>query len=613
MRKWAFGSVLMALAAVTDAGHAAAQTATAAPLAPVEYDVRLDNAAHHEAHITVTYRALPPGPVRFQMARSSPGRYAIHEFAKNVYAVSAKDGAGRALALTRTDPYGWSVPSHDGTIAVSYTLYGDHGDGTYTQIDSSHAHLNMPATLLWAVGQHARAVRIRFTAADPSWKVATQLRAEPDGSWSAPNLQYLMDSPTELSDHMLREWPVAGGQTVRIALHHQGSAADADRFAEMAKKVVAEQYRLWGGPPRYDVGSYTFIADYLPWISGDGMEHRNSTIISDPRSLAAADFAQIQTLSHEFFHQWNVERLRPAELEPFDFTRANPTPSLWFAEGFTNYYGPLTVRRAGLVSVDDFVKATGTTLPAILNNPARRYGGPQEMSLRAAFNDAARAIDPVNPNIFASYYPYGQIVALALDLTLRQRFPGVTLDDYMRHLWRSHGATERPYTNDDLRRALGEVTRDPAFADDFFARSIAGSDLPDMAPLLAQAGLVLRPAAPGRGWPGAVTVKQEDAAVTLAAGPAPNTPLYVAGVERGDTLVSLGGTAIASTADWTRAIDSLVPGATTDIVFRQRGQERRARLAAVANPTQELVRIEATGARPSAAQRRFRTAWLGAE
>lgn len=613
MRRRAFGGVVMALAGVMSAQGAAAQAPAISPPAAVEYDVRLDNAAHHEAHITVTYRDLPPGPVRLQMARSSPGRYAIHEFAKNVYAVSARDGAGRTIALDRRDPYGWTAPTHDGTLAVSYTLYGDHGDGTYTQIDTSHAHLNMPATFLWAAGQDARPIRVRFAAADPRWKVATQLKAEADGGWSAPNLQYFMDSPTELSDHLVRQWAAPGGQTVRLALHHQGSEADADRFADMAKKVVAEQYRLWGTPPRYDGGSYTFIADYLPWITGDGMEHRNSTIITDPRSLAAADFAQIQTLSHEFFHQWNVERLRPAELEPFDFTRANPTPSLWFAEGFTNYYGPLTIRRAGLMTVDAYAKATGATLSAILNSPARRYGGPQEMSIRAAFNDAARAIDPVNPNIFASYYPYGQVIALALDLTLRQRFRSVTLDDYMRHLWRSHGAAERPYSNDDLRRALGEVTRDTAFADDFFARFIAGSDLPDMAPLLAQAGLVLRPAAPARGWIGTAAARHEDGTISLIAAPAPETPLYKGGVERGDTLVSANGTAIASPADWSRATDSLAPGASMELVFNQRGRERRATITAAADPTLEIVRTEATGAPLTPAQRRFRRAWLGAE
>ena len=280
----------------------------------LRYDVGFPNAVHHEAQVTVTWRDLGPAPLRVQMSRSSPGRYAIHEFAKNVYALSAKDGRGRALAVTRTDPYGWTVSGHDGTVTVTYTLFGDHGDGTYAQIDATHAHLNMPATFLWAVGQEKRPIRVRFIPFDPNWKVATQLQPTADRTvFAAPDFQYFMDSPTELSDFDMREWQVGDGPTratIRLAVHHDGTPADLDRFAASAKKVVAQHIAMWGEHPAYDFGTYTFIADYMPQISGDGMEHRNSTIISQPRSFKAANFAQIGTLSHEFFHSWNVERIR---------------------------------------------------------------------------------------------------------------------------------------------------------------------------------------------------------------------------------------------------------------------------------------------------------------
>ncbi len=602
---------------------AAAQTAPAprpvasdpGPAAPVRYEVRFPNAVHHEARITATWSNVPAGPLRVQMARSSPGRYAIHEFAKNVYDVSARDGAGRPLKLTRTDPYGWSVTGHDGTVSVTYTLYGDRGDGTYAQIDATHAHLNMPATLMWASGYDAQPIRVAFRAADPAWKVATQLPATATpGVYWAPNLQYLMDSPTELSDHMVREWR-EGGQTYRLALHHTGTAADADRFAEKAKRVVRQHIALFGAPAPYDFGSYTFIADYLTYISGDGMEHRNSTIISDTRSLAAANDDQIDTLSHEFFHSWNVERIRPASLEPFDFTRANPTQSLWLAEGFTSYYGPLAIRRAGLSTLDNFLGELGQTLNAIVNNPARlpqrTDASPQEMSLRAPFVDAARSIDPVNPNIFASYYPYGQIVALALDLQVRQRFPGKSLDDYMRLLWRTHGAPEKPYTPADLRAALAQLTGDAAFADRFFDTSIDHSVLPDFAPLLAQAGLTLRLAAPQSGWIGG-QMAYDGGAVVLAQSPAMNTPLYAAGVDRGDAILSLGGVTIGDMATWEAAAAKLTPGQQIAIRYRQRGVERNATLTVGADPTLEIVPVETTGAAPTAAQQAFRKAWLGA-
>ena len=608
---WSWALLLGMVAPDADAAAAQSPIATA-----VQYEVGFDNAVHHEAQVTVTYRDIGNAPLRLQMSRSSPGRYAIHEFAKNVYSVSARDGAGRPLAVTRTDPYGWTVAGHDGTVSFSYTLFADRADGTYSQIDATHAHLNMPASFLWAAGFDDRPIRINFRPFDPRWKVATQLpSAGGPYSFSAPNLQYFLDSPIELSDHEVREWQVAdkeGPRTIRLVVHHSGTPADVDIFAEKAKKVVAEQIRVFGDVPDFDFGTYTFLADYLPQVAGDGMEHRNSTYLTGPQSLREANFAQLGTLSHEFIHAWNVERLRPAELEPFDFTRANPTPSLWFAEGFTSYYGPLTIRRAGESSVDEYLKGISSGLNYVLNRPGRRYGSPQEMSLRAPFVDAAESIDPANPNIFTSYYTYGAVLGLALDLTLRQRFEGLTLDHYMRHLWRTYGVSEKPYRTDDLRRALAEVTGDRGFADQFFASSIEGSALPNFEPLLAGAGLKLRLRNAGRAYAGPAQLEPGEGGLVLGGYAAPGTPLYEAGVEKGDRIISVGGVAIASPADWDRALAPRAPGDEVEIRFIQRGRERNSRMRLVADPTLEVVRNEAAGLPVSAAQRAFRNAWLGA-
>jgi predicted metalloprotease with PDZ domain len=602
--------------AVISLGFAAAPAwAQTAP--PVRYDLSFENAVHHEARITVTYRDVGRAPVRFEMSRSSPGRYALHEFAKNVYSVSAVDGAGRPLTVERTDPYGWTVGGHDGTVSVTYTLYGDRADGTYAQIDTAHAHLNMPAALMWARGFDDRPVELTFHSPNPAWRVATQLAPTANPAvFTAPNLQYLMDSPTELSDHMVREWQVDDAgvpRTIRIALHHPGTAEQADIFAGRARKVVDQLIAVFGDVPDFDYGTYTFLADYLPQVSGDGMEHRNSTVISGSRSLADADYGQIGTLSHEFFHAWNVERLRPAELEPFDFTRANATPSLWFAEGFTNYYGPLAIRRAGLSTVDRFLAEIGGQANVIVNTPARAYGSPQEMSLRAPFVDAAASIDPTNPNIFTSYYTYGAALALTLDLTLRQRFDGLTLDDYMRQMWRTHGRTEKAYTPDDLRAGLAEVTGDPAFARAFFDASIQRSEMPDLAPLLAQAGVVMKPRNPTGAWAGPARLQVADTVVRLAGATAPNTPLYLAGLDGGDEIVRLGDTAIDSQANWDDALKALKPGDTVAITYIQRGAERTAQLRLGTDPAFELVRVETMGGAATPAQLAFRNAWLGQE
>ncbi|RDE06100.1 M61 family metallopeptidase [Sphingomonas aracearum] len=617
MKLW-WGAALAALVAGTAHGQ---QARDPGPRAPVSYDVRFDGAAHHEARISVTYRGLTPGPVEFRMARSSPGRYALHEFAKNVYSVTATDGAGKPLRVDRTDPYSWRVAATGDTVTVSYTLYGDRGDGTYAQIDPTHAHLNMPATFLWARGYDDRPIRVTFHPLK-GWKVATQLPAAAGSTTTfwAPHLQYFMDSPTELADFRLREWQQAGAggksYTMRLAVHSEDTDADVDTFTAKLRRTIDQHFKLFGGPPAFDFGTYTFIADYMPQIDGDGMEHRNSTFISQPRSLKDANFRQLDTASHEFVHAWNVERLRPAELEPFDFTRANATPSLWVAEGFTQYYGPLMIRRAGESSLDDYLRVLGGTLGGVLNSPARRYGGPQEQSLRAPFSDAATAIDPSNGNISLSYYPYGAVIGLALDLTLRERY-GSSLDALMRALWTSNGqfqanyAPARPYTQATIETALAQLTRDPAFARSFFDTSVRGSALPDFAPLLAPAGLVLRPARPDHGWLGATRVSVEGGAVALDQIPVTGSPLYTAGLDRGDVLVSVNGAPVADASTWSTATAALKPGQKVALVWRNRGGEQRATVTAAADPMLEVVRVEATGGTLNPQQAAFRKSWLG--
>ena len=606
---------LISLASLTLllANEAMAQDPSAG--APVQYEVAFDNASHHEAQISATYANVPSGPLKMQMSRSSPGRYAIHEFAKNVYRVSATDGAGRPLTVERTDPYSWIIAGHDGTVRVTYTLYADRGDGTYSQIDKTHAHLNMPATFLWASGYDDKPIRVKFRRPDMTWKVATQLPAssEADTYW-APNLQYFMDSPTEISNFALREWQVTdAGQTYtfRLALHHQGTDADADAFADKLKKIVPEHIKVFGELPKFDHGTYTFIADYLPQITGDGMEHRNSTIISNTQSLFRANFAQLGTASHELFHAWNVERIRPAELEPFDFTKANPTPSLWLAEGFTQYYGPLLIRRSGLSTIDEYLKGLSSTVNGVVNGPGRSYGSPQDMSLRAPFVDAATALDPTNANTFTSYYPYGAVIGLALDLQLRGRPAPLTLDDYMRRLWLTHGVPETPYKPADLPLALTSVTGDAAFSERFFKTSIEGAELPDFEPLLAQAGLKLRRKAAKRAWLGALRVRVNGSEVLLAEAPAPNTPLYAAGVESGDRIVGIGRFEFANEADWLDALERLKPDEETSVRFVQRGQTRETPLKVAADPSLEIVRYESANLKPTKAQLKFREQWLG--
>ncbi|HSB53683.1 MAG TPA: PDZ domain-containing protein [Gemmatimonadales bacterium] len=581
----------------------------------VSYEVAFPNAVHHEAEITLTATGLPRGvPAQLWMSRSSPGRYALHEFAKNVYRVRVTNGAGKELVATRPNPYAWQVAGHDGTVQVSYTLFGNLGDGTYAQIDLTHAHLNMPASFMWVKGLDARPIRVKFEPpAGSNWKVASQLFPTADPfTFTAPGLQYFMDSPTELSNYTLREWTVTvAGKTwpIRLALHHTGTEAEADSFAGLAKRVVEAHMAVYGEAPKYDVGYYTFIADYIPWGAGDGMEHRNSTIIASTSSLAKNMGGLLGTLSHEFFHSWNVERIRPRGLEPFDFTRANMSDGLWFAEGFTNYYGPLAIARAGINTPADFAHGWSGPVSFVVNSPARAFFSPAEMSMQAPFVDAAAAIDPNNrSNTFISYYTWGSVVGLGLDLTLRTR--GHTLDELMRLMWKRYGKTEISYTLADIEKALGDLTGDRAFAHDFFTRYVRGRDVVDYKALLANAGFLLRPAKPGTAFLGNLQADFSEAGMTIRGSTQIGSPLYQAGLDAGDLITSMDGKLIASDSALQALRAEHKPGDVIEVGYQSRGMDRTTRVTFSEDPRLEVVTYEEAGMPLSDEMKKFREAWL---
>src|SRR6201996_4566619 len=187
------------------------------------YSISFPNAEHHEADIVITVPQAPTGKMFVRMSRSSAGRYATHEFGKNIYNVKANNVDGSSLTINQIDGDLYEISDHGETVKISYTLFGNWTDGTYTGIDPSHAHLNMPATFMWVIGQDKRELKFEFNDLDKlGWKVATQLKHDGDNVYSAPNLQYLMDSPTELSAYKMSSWTVDNnGKTekINVAIH----------------------------------------------------------------------------------------------------------------------------------------------------------------------------------------------------------------------------------------------------------------------------------------------------------------------------------------------------------------------------------------------------------
>jgi predicted metalloprotease with PDZ domain len=615
---------LLALGLVLVAVSASAQ-------APVEYRLTFPSYVHHVMDVEVTFPDLPPTPVEIHMSRSSPGRYALHEFAKNVFEVRFADGSGRELASTQPDLHRWVVSGHRGHVRMRYRIFGKRIDGTYFSVDPTLAHINVPATLAWAQGLDARPARVTLTQPPGlTWTVATQLFPTPDPLvFTAPNLQYLMDSPIQFGAQVMRTFQAPAGpggsgqggaaQTIRLALRHDGSDEDADALARDLERIVREQQAVFGELPAFDVGSYTFLATYIPSASGDGMEHRNSTSITGSGSIAANRMGMLGTASHEFFHCWNVERIRPKTLEPFNFADANVSGELWLAEGFTQYYGPLTLLRTGLTPFEVATRQWAGVVNAVTLAPGRRFRSAVDMSRLAPFVDAAAAIDATNwENTFLSYYTYGAAIALGLDLSLRDLTNGkVTLDDYMRVLWKRHGRTtstagyvSTPYTLADARSALAEASGDKAFAEAFFTRYVEGHEVVDYGRLLARAGLVLKPRRPGRAWMGEVRFEAAGSDVRVTAASRMGTPAYEAGLGEGDVLVTLGETTIASAADVEKVLEARKLGETLDARIRRAGRELTLRITLAADPQQEIVTVESTGATLTPDQQQFRDAWI---
>ncbi|HTV03274.1 MAG TPA: hypothetical protein VMF13_22180 [Luteitalea sp.] len=563
--------------------------------ASIDYTVTIPAPEQRWLQVDVRFPAKSGAPLDVRMARSSPGRYATHEFGKNVYRFEAFADGEKALPVAQVAPGHWRVTPTGASVQVRYRLFADHVDGTYAAVDGTHAHLNAPATFAWAPSLPDTPIRVRMTQpAGKTWRVATQLFPTDDPlTFTAPNLQYFMDSPIEFSGHALREFTVdrTDGQPaarIRLAVHHLGTDAELESFTSQVESIVREEAAVFGELPRFDGGTYTFLMDYLPWAAGDGMEHRNSTVCSSSGALANGPARLAGTVAHEFFHAWNVERIRPASLEPFDFTQANMSGELWLAEGFTQYYGPLAMIRAGITPRDRGVENFAGLVNGVLLSPGTQFRSAVEMSRLAPYVDAATAIDPTSwDNTFYSYYPFGAAIALGMDLSLRQRSGGkVSLDDYMREMWKTHGApggkspgyVSRPYTLKDAEAALARVSGDTAFASQFFAKHVLGTEPVAYAPLFAAVGYELKDRS-STGSLGEIALRADDGRLVVARTPLSTTSAYAAGLGRGDTVISLNGTPLAQPGDWSRIASGLAPGSQVEVVFESRGEKKTARLA----------------------------------
>ncbi|HZE64272.1 MAG TPA: PDZ domain-containing protein [Pyrinomonadaceae bacterium] len=532
------------------------------PLRSIAYRLAMSRPVSHLFEVTMEVE-LPedqlPKSIDFQMAKWSPGRYAVFDFAKNVQQFEALGGICPRGAqckmptfpVNRMDDQTWRVSTmNTHRLTIRYKVFGNDLSGTFSQLDSRHANYNGGSIFMYVVNHKPDPVRLEI---DPpaGWHIVNgRMTSMDQREWQFPNWDILIDTPTEIApDSTLDEFRV-DGKLYRVMVHSFGD--EGGKRAALVRdieKIVRAETAMWG-PPEFD--SYTFLIHFAADDhSGDGMEHLTSTQIIEPGALGETGVSgdTLDTVAHEFFHVWNVKRLRPVELGPWDFTRPANTRGLWIAEGFTNYYGHLMMRRSSIWDDTRFFRTENQTVTGIENAPGSHLMSAEESSLLAPFLDDAPHAQQTNlANTSISYYPKGEVIGLVLDLLIRGKTNGkLSLDDVMRRMYdefylKSPNATYylrgRGYTTEDFQRVASETSGFDLT--DFFQRYVRGVEVLPYDEALAYVGMHLVREQAREPFNAGIGVDWEKPG-TLTIGSVRNdSPAEDAGLQEGDEIISLG-------------------------------------------------------------------------
>jgi predicted metalloprotease with PDZ domain len=434
----------------------------------------------------------------------TPGSYLIREFERQVQDFSAADASGKPLVWEKIDKNSWRVTTGGArSWHATYRVYANELSVRTSELNSDHAFWNNASLLMYLDGYLKSPSTLKVNPMS-GWKVATGLPPV-DGAantFRAENFDVLYDSPVEASDFKVLSFAVKGVPH-RIVIDGEGNY-DPERMQRDVQKIVETEVDLMGGEIPYH--DYTFIL-HLRANGGGGLEHLNSTALgyqrfgfhisaNDP-STSAAPFAPpaerdyqsfLGLVAHEFFHLWNVKRIRPDALGPFDYTKENYTKVLWVAEGITDYYSQIALRRAGLVSVRSYLNSQARNFQVLQETPGRLVQTAEESSFDSWIKYYRQ--DENSNNSQVSYYEKGAILGLLLDLEIRKRSNGAkSLDDVMRYLFNEYFKKGRNYGPADFQKAC-ELMAGGSLAQ-FFTRYVQGRDELDYDAALNAAGLRL--------------------------------------------------------------------------------------------------------------------------
>ncbi len=575
----------------------AALLATAAPAQqPVQYTVALAP-AQNSLHVTAHFPRRNPGPLDIRLPVWN-ALYQVRDFAQYVTGMRA----GGSARIEKIEKSTWRVyPAAGAAVEVSYSVFCDRGGAFGAEVNAQHAFINPAQVLVYTDEHRGDPVELRLSQVPAGWRVATALPdagdlagLRPVGVWRARNYDHLADSPIEVSAFREESFS-AGGGNYRIVVHANDRDYSMHQLRQLVERIVTHQTTLMRDVP---FQRFTFLYHFAEGLGG-GMEHAESTAIHNGpmRSNSPADVT-----AHEFFHLWNVKRIRPRSLEPVDYTREQYTRALWFSEGVTSTIAAYTLLRTGLNSRDDFLKSLADGIRALELRPARLSQSVEEASLDAwlekysYYNGPQRSI---------SYYNKGELVGVLLDLALREATGNrAALEDVLRLMNEKFAKREEPFNDTaDIQAAAEEVAGRPL--QDVFDELVRTAAPLNYNRYLGYAGYRLKREqraaaslgfAAGRGTGNTLRVSSVD-----AGGPAAE-----AGVHAGDEIVEVNGRKPFSAADLTARFD---PGDRLRLRLRRNGRDFDVRYRA-GQATEPVFSIESVE-NPSLQQQVVRQGWLG--
>ena len=423
--------------------------------ATLSYQVAMSAPVSHLFEITLLVSDWQSDTLDLKMPVWTPGSYLVREYARHIQDFSAENSAGQILISQKLSKNHWQVTTaNNSELKISYRVYANDLTVRTNHLDSTHGYFNGAALFFFIPGWEKMPIQIEIMP-PPDWQVTTTLPAIPNiaNTFIAPDFDTLVDTPVEIGTQEIHHFEVMG-KPHSWAIWSQGNIQPEQTIAD-TKKIIETEAAMFGGLP-YE--QYLFLL-HLSGSGYGGLEHKDSCTLNYPRfGFRNRDKYErfIQLVAHEFFHLWNVKRIRPKALEQFDYEAENYTTSLWFCEGTTSYYDQLIPLRAGIYNRQTYLKHLSKDINKYLNIPGRQVQPLGESSYDAWIKLYRR--DAYSDNNQISYYLKGQLVSLLLDLLIRNKHHNQrSLDDVMRIMWERFGQAEIGFSETQLREVIGEV------------------------------------------------------------------------------------------------------------------------------------------------------------